>query len=247
MRERSPGHWELRVFISNDPATGKSGRVTRTFIGTEKVAGKALSAIVAKVKSGKFDRTTATVGQLSDKWLEFSETNQRQRLRAIYENRAKIEKRLRPRLGHLRLDRLKPDVIDAAYGDWLAEGLSPATVSEYHAILSAALRQAVKWDWIDRDPTDRATPPSVVRREMVVPTSEQFMKLVSAAEKFDPVLASAIALAALTGMRRGELVALRWSDIDLVKGRVKVSKSLTVAGGEQLVWRPLSQNGRARD
>jgi integrase len=68
---------------------------------------------------------------------------------------------------------------------------------------------------------------------MVVPTPEQLMKLVSAAEKFDPVLASAIALAALTGMRRGELVALRWSDIDLVKGRVKVSKSLTVAGGEQ--------------
>ncbi|HUY43887.1 MAG TPA: site-specific integrase [Acidimicrobiales bacterium] len=233
MRERSAGHWELRVFISNDPATGKSGRATQTFVGTEKAAGKALSALVAKVESGKFDRTTATVGQLLDKWLEFSETNQRQRPRTIYENRAKIEKRLRPRLGHFRLDRLKPDVIDAAYGDWLAEGLSPATVSKYHAILSAALRQAVKWDWIDRAPTDRATPPSLVRREMVVPTPEQLVKLVSAAEKFDPVLASAIGLAALTGMRRGELVALRWSDIDLVKGRMKVSRSLTVAGGEQ--------------
>jgi integrase len=144
-----------------------------------------------------------------DKWLEFSETNQRQRPRTIYENRVKIENRLRPRFGHLRLDRLKPDVIDAAYGDWLAEGLAPATVSKYHAILSAALRQAVKWDWIDRVPTDRATPPSLVRREMVVPTPEQLVKLVSAAERFDPILASAFALAALTGMRRGELVALR--------------------------------------
>jgi integrase len=68
---------------------------------------------------------------------------------------------------------------------------------------------------------------------MVVPTPEQLTKLVSTAEKFDPLLASAIGVAALTGMRRGELVALRWSDIDLIKGRVKVSKSLTVAGGEQ--------------
>jgi integrase len=68
---------------------------------------------------------------------------------------------------------------------------------------------------------------------MVVPTPEQLTKLVTAAEKSDPILASAIALAALTGMRRGELVALRWSDIDLIKCRVKVSKSLTVSGGEQ--------------
>jgi integrase len=129
--------------------------------------------------------------------------------RTIYEKRAKNEKRLRHRLGDLQLYRLKPDVIDADYGDWLTEGLSPATASKYHAILSAALRQAVKWDWIDRAPTERATPPSLVRREMVVPTPEQLVKLVSAAERFDPILASAFALAALTGMRRGELVALR--------------------------------------
>ena len=82
-------------------------------------------------------------------------------------------------------------------------------------------------------PTARATPPSVMRKEMVVPTPDQLSKLVRAADAIDPVIACATALAALTGARRGELVALKWSDIDLVVGRVRFARSLTVADGEQ--------------
>ena len=82
--------------------------------------------------------------------------------------------------------------------------MSPATVHKYHTIISAAWRQAVKWGYIDTAPTARATPPKVVRHEMKVPTPEQLSKLVKAADAVDPVLASAVALAALTGARRGE-------------------------------------------
>ena len=70
---------------------------------------------------------------------------------------------------------------------------------------------------------------------MNVPTPTQVNALVKMAEGEDPVLATAVALAALTGARRGELVALRWSDIDLVKGRIKIARSLTVAQGERHV------------
>jgi integrase len=108
-------------------------------------------------------------------------------------------------------------------------------VNKYHAILSAAMRQAVKWDWIDRAPTARATPPRVHPKEMNVPTPEQLTTLVSTAKAQDPVLGCAIAVAALTGVRRGELVALQWSDFDLAKKTVRISKSLTVANGEQHV------------
>ena len=103
----------------------------------------------------------------------------------------------------------------------------------YHSILSAACRQAVKWGWISAAPTARATPPKVERKEMFVPTPDQLSALVKAAVDVDPVLATAVALAALTGARRGELVALRWSDIDLAAGRVRFARSLTVAEGEQ--------------
>jgi integrase len=233
MRERpeGSGNWQLRAFVGNDPVTGKPRQVARSFHGGDRAAAKALAVLVAEVEAGKFDRTTATVGQLLDKWLEATEPTQAPR--TVYENRRKIEGRLRPALGHVRLDRLEADVIDAAYRAWLAEGLSPTTVHKYHSILSAACRQAVKWGWIDRAPTDRATPPAPTRHEMVVPTPAQLSTLVAMAEERDPVLAAGVALAALTGARRGELCALRWSDIDLEAGAatIRIAKSLTVTAG----------------
>jgi integrase len=204
--------------------------VARTFQGGERAAAKALGALVAEVGAGKFNRTSATVGELLDRWLEFAA--QRQRPRTIYENRSKINSRIRPVLGAVRLDKLEPDMLDSAYRAWLEDGLSPSTVHQFHAILSAACRQAVKWGWIDRAPTDRATAPQPARKEMLVPTPDQLSALVNAAEEIDPVLATAVALAALTGARRGELVALRWSDIDLAAGRVVIARSMTVARGE---------------
>jgi integrase len=231
MRERSPGHWELRAFIGPDPVSGKPRQATRSFKGTEHAASKALATLVAEVAAGKFHRTSVTVSQLLDKWLEMAESSQRPR--TLYENRRKIDVRIKPVLGHIRLDKLEPDTLDAVYRQWLGEGLSAATVHKYHSILSAACRQAVKWGWIDRAPTERATPPTVVHKPMFVPTPEQLTTLVGSAEEDDPVLATALALAALTGARRGELVALRWSDVDLEAGRIRIARSLTVAQGEQ--------------
>jgi integrase len=231
MRERSPGHWELRAFQGPDELTGKPRQKTKTFHGTEKAAGKALSALVAEVAAGKFDATSFTVGQLLDKWLETVERSQRPR--TYYENKRKIEGRIRPVLGSVRIEKLTGATLDAAYGHWVDEGLSPATVGMYHAILRAACRQAVKWGWLQAAPTARATPPKVERKEMIVPTPGQLVALVKQAAELDPVLATAVSLAALTGARRGELVALRFSDVDLEAGRVRIARSLTVADGEQ--------------
>ncbi len=230
MRERSPGHWQLRAYAGRDPLSGKPRQVTRTFEGGERSAAKALAALVTEVEVGKFNRTTTTVGQLLDKWLEAAEWTQRPRTR--YENRSKIEGRIRPTLGHIRLSELGPDVLDAAYRNWLKVGLSPSTVHGFHCILSAAFRQAVKWGWINEAPTARSTPPRVERTEMKIPTPAQVTTLIKAAKDKDSVLGTAVALAALTGARRGELVALKWSDIDLVDGYVKIARSLTVAHGE---------------
>jgi integrase len=171
------------------------------------------------------------VDQLLDRWLDHIEALGKARPKTLYEYRRKIDGRIRPALGAIQLDRLEADVLDAWYQHWLAEGLSPSTVRVYHSILSAACRQAVKWGWLDTAPTERATAPTPRSPTMTVPTPEQLSNLVAAAEKDDPVLAAAVALAALTGARRGELVALRWSDVDLEIGMVQIERGTTVVGG----------------
>jgi hypothetical protein len=73
MRERTPGHWQLRAFGGLDPVTGKPRQVARTFKGTEHAATRALGNLVSEVEAGKFVRTNVTLGQLLDKWLEAAE------------------------------------------------------------------------------------------------------------------------------------------------------------------------------
>ena len=100
-----------------------------------------------------------------------------------------------------------------------------------HAILSTALNQAVKWGWIDRSPAARASAPPLRQTAMKIPTPRRAQPASPRQADVDPVLATAIALAALTGARRGELAALRWSDVDLVTGRLRIARSLTVVDG----------------
>ena len=66
MRERTPGHWELRAFSGRDPVSGKPRQATRTFVGGEWAAAKALSKPIADVGAGKFNRSSATLGPLLD-------------------------------------------------------------------------------------------------------------------------------------------------------------------------------------
>lgn len=235
-RPEGSGTWRLRVYAGRDESTGSPIQVHRTFRGSKTAARKALAALVAEVEAQThpLDRDHATVGELLDRWLEHIEGIGKARPKTLYEYRRKVDGRIRPVLGRRPLARLTAKELDEAYRGWLAEGLSPSTVRVYHSILSAACRQAVKWGLIDRAPTEQATAPTPRPPTMKVPTPGQLAALVQAAEDEDPVLAAAIGLAALTGARRGELVALRWSDVDLAAGSVTIERAITVVAGETI-------------
>lgn len=163
------------------------------------------------------ERKRVTVAALLDAWMAHVEP--RHALRTVHQNRQKIDKRIKPALGSIQIDRLKPSQLDTQCAKWRAEGLSDSTVHHLHAILSAAFRTAERWGWIDQAPTRRASPPPLRNVPMRPPTPEELQKLIRQAEPTDTVLAVAVALAALTGARRGELCALRWSDVDLGRRR----------------------------
>lgn len=229
MTERSPGVWRLRVYLGTDES-GHAREVHRTFRGGKKAAGAALAELVNESRDKPARDRRTTLGELLDEWLDGLEG--RRQPSTINGYRLKVDGRIRPLLGDIPLEKLSARDLDRAYRAWTDDGLAPATVRQCHAIMHAALHQALKWGWLDRNPAQQASPPTVHKPDLRVPTFEQLNALHRAAlEADDAVLAAAIAIAALTGMRRGELVALRWSDVDLVAGMVRIERAITVVKG----------------
>lgn len=227
------GVWRLRVFIGRDPLTGRRRFTNRTVRGSEKDARKALARLLTEVQDSRPTAESITVEQLLERWIDHITPQRTPATIAGY--RSKIRARINPGIGKVRLAELSPLGLDTWYRQLADTGLSPATVRQCHAIVSAACNQAVRWDLLERSPADsrRVTTPRVPRQRVPdPPTADQVAAWVRQAEADgDRVLATAAALAAVTGMRRGELVALRWSDVDLEAGVVEVGRSVTRVPG----------------
>ncbi len=222
-----PGTWKLRVYLGRDPVSGKPRQKQVTYTGTERSARKELARMGTEASA----QTGMTFGELLDRWL--LQITPTRKPKTVGEYRAKINGRIRPLLGSVPLDQLDAELLDRAYIEWLGDDLSETTVHHLHAIISAACRQAVKWGWIDRAPTELASPPPLRLKKITVPEVDELTAFYAAAiDRQDSMLATAIALAALTGARRGELVALRWSDVDLDKGRLTIARSIAVVDGK---------------
>ncbi len=132
-----------------------------------------------------------TVAELLDRWLEHIETQGRAPS-TIVRNRSVTKVNIVPRLGSARIDRLGPTELDHFYSSLARSGLKPLTGRKSHAVLSAALHQALRWGWIDRNPTERASPPPVRQKEVVPPTLEEVGRLLEACEEHNPDLGSLV-------------------------------------------------------
>jgi integrase len=129
-----------------------------------------------------------------------------------------------PALGRIKLGRLTPQHFQRLYQEKLAAGLSPTTVSHLHTVLHGALAEAVRWGLVPRNVVALVRPPRKVHVEVVALTVEQARALLAAAA--DNRFEALFILALKTGLRRGELLALRWEDVDLDKGVLQVRGTL---------------------
>jgi integrase len=129
-----------------------------------------------------------------------------------------------PEIGDLEIGRLEPHALDKIYAALLTreKPAAPSTVRRYHAILSAALSQAVKWQWIPSNPARLATLPDAGHPEPDSPTPEHVRELIAACTSASELLGMYVLVAAVTGCRRGELAALQWRDF--------VDRSLVIRG-----------------
>jgi integrase len=106
--------------------------------------------------------------------------------------------------------------------------LAPGTIRRIHGILRRALHQGVRWGRLNANPAPVASPPRIPASGLTPPRPEQIARLYRLVERVDPDLAVFILLAASTGARRSELIALRWSDIDLEGGKVRIGRGMVV-------------------
>jgi integrase len=110
--------------------------------------------------------------------------------------------------------------------------MSPAAVRRIHAILSASLSYAVSWGRIEKNPAEYAHPPRLKRRRARPPEAEQVARLLNLAWETAVELAMFLWLATTTGARRGELVGLRWSAVDLEAGLIRIENNYVVRAGQ---------------
>jgi integrase len=142
-----------------------------------------------------------------------------------------IEDPIVPVIGAIPVAKLNPADLDRFYRQLLEVGRSrgpyaPATVRRVHGIVRRALSQGVRWGWISHNPAIDASPPRVPLKELKPPEPEQVVRLFRLALESDPELATFIILAASSGARRGELLALRWSDLDLDLVRLSIERGI---------------------
>jgi integrase len=146
-------------------------------------------------------------------------------------------------LGDVWLQKLTPQRVQAFYAKKLEEGLSSKVVHDIHGVLHLALKNAVRWGMVSRNVCDLVTPPRIVSREVVPLSVEQARTLMKHVRGHR--LEVLLTVAVVTGMRRGELLALRWSDIDFDHGRLLVLHLVDfLAGYGYVEGRPKTAAGR---
>ena len=141
-----------------------------------------------------------------------------------------IRKHIIPEIGRTRLEKLTPQQVQALLDRKLKSGLAPQTVVHIRMVLRTALNQAMKWSLIARNPAALVDPPRIPRSEIRPLTAEEARRFLDAAkgERFEALYT----LALFSGLRRGEILGLRWSDVDLEARALRVNQAIQRVGGK---------------
>ena len=201
---------------------------------TKREAQAKLAELIHQVNRGEIANPKGTFGEFTKRWLaEYAVPNLSPRTAEGYQSiyRAHLE----GSLGNTPLKNLKPGHIQTYYADCLAGGLSTTTVRHHAMLLHRILEHAMKWQLIPRNPADAVTPPKVRYTEMRTLDESQIGTVLEAARNTPYYICFYLAL--YTGLRRSELLALRWQDIDLLMAEISISRSMHRLLSRETVFR----------
>lgn len=236
--QRKDGRWvgQYLVYLPSGP------KYRYIYAKTRKLAAEKLAKAIADRNGGiVFDDENLTVSDFLDVWLSDC-VKDTIRISTFERYKSIANLHISPALGRLRLKALTPAHVQGFYRGRLDSGLSPATVQKIHVVLHKALSQAVKWSLVPRNVTESATAPRPSPKEMRPLSAEEVRKLLGTAR--GDRLEALWVLAVHTGMRQGELLALKWADVDLEAGKVSVRRTLTRESGHYTLGEPKTKRSR---
>jgi integrase len=223
--QRKDGRWVVQVWLED-------GKRKQFYAKSQKEGIEKLRKVQRELEQGTLATgPQQTVRQYLEYWLE-EVHRPTLRVGTYVKYRVFVYKHLIPVLGHLRLQKLTPQHVQSLYRQKEQE-LSPGTIRLMHAVLRKALDTAVRWNLLARNVCDVVSPPRVGKHEMHTLTVKQAHKLLAVVREHR--LEMLLTMALVTGMRRGELLALRWSSVDLGGQCVYVSRTVGYVTGHGYV------------
>jgi integrase len=220
IRERSPGHWA--IILDGRDAGGKRKRRWHSFAGTKRAAQIECARLIAEIQkgSGTIAPERLTVADYLEQWLRYIRPRVSPKTFERYVS--VVRANLIPALGTIRLSKLQPIAISSAYSDALGR-LAPRTVNHMHVVFNGALKQAMRWRLLPRNPCSDVDAPKVERHEMAIWNVAQITTALELSRSW--CVHMPMLLAVMCGLRRGEIAALRWRHIDLDRAQLSVTES----------------------
>ena len=220
IRERRPGQWEARVTVGFD-ARGR--QVRRSLYGKSRADAVAkMNAAIRGLALGVAPASDRqTVGDFLGTWIE-GQTSIRPTTMRRYSSLIKYQ--LIPLLGRVKLTQLTPQQVNLAMRQALAGGLAPQTVNHARAVLRSALADAQRWGTVARNAAALAEPLEVSATRAAAMRPEEARAILDAFR--DTELEAVVGTALYLGMRQGEILGLRWEDVDLERKVLRVTGAL---------------------
>ncbi len=223
IRKRARDTWTIQIYAGRDPVTGKKVQITQTVKGTNKHAELSLANLIHSVETGiEISGEKLTVADYAKRWLKAKKKTVRPKTLERYEDLFRLH--ILPVIGNIPLTKLKPLHLEKVYERAFDRGLSAESVQHIHRVLFSSLRQAVAWQLIPRNIAEAVIPPRPEKREVDAMTPAEVVQVLETVR--GTILETPTILGVGTGMRLGEVLGLRWSDVDLNKKTVCVSQAL---------------------